>query len=184
MSNFVISTRYANALMDISEENKSFERVVQDMNLISNTLENSKELRNVLISPIIAPEKKTNILLEVFGTLIGDDVRNFLKFLVDKGRENVLYEIAKRFLNLSDEKIGRVKVDITSAVDLDESQKSKIKNKLEEMINKKVIPNYKIDNSIIGGFKARFNDTVIDATVQHQLELLKKKLFEQDYLSN
>ncbi len=184
MSNFVISTRYANALMDISEENKSFERVVQDMNLISNTLENSKELRNVLISPIIALEKKTNILLEVFGTLIGDDVRNFLKFLVDKGRENVLYEIAKRFLNLSDEKIGRVKVDITSAVDLDESQKSKIKNKLEEMINKKVIPNYKIDNSIIGGFKARFNDTVIDATVQHQLELLKKKLFEQDYLSN
>jgi F-type H+-transporting ATPase subunit delta len=184
MSNFVISTRYANALMDISEENNSFEQVVQDITFISNTLESSKELRNVLVSPIISSEKKSDILMELFSSSVSDEVLNFLKFLVLKCRENILFEITKRFLSLSDEKIGRVKVDITSAVDLDESQKSKIKNKLEEMINKKVIPNYKIDNSIIGGFKARFNDTVIDATVQHQLELLKKKLFEQDYLNN
>lgn len=184
MSNFVISTRYANALMDISEENQSFERVVQDVELLHDTLKNSKELRNVLLSPIIDSKKKSEILIAVFGSMISGDVNKFLKFLIEKGRENILYDITRRFLSLSDEKTGRVKVSITSAIDLDESQKERIKVKLEKMIDKKVIPSYNIDASIIGGFKARLNDTVIDATVQHQLELLKKKLFEQDYLSN
>ncbi|MCB9247222.1 MAG: F0F1 ATP synthase subunit delta [Ignavibacteriales bacterium] len=47
-----------------------------------------------------------------------------------------------------------------------------------------MIAQFEIDNSIIGGFKARFTDTVIDASIQHQLELLKKKLFEESYLNN
>jgi F0F1-type ATP synthase delta subunit len=41
-----------------------------------------------------------------------------------------------------------------------------------------------VNSNIIGGFKARFNDTVIDASIEHQLSLLKKKLFEEDYLRN
>jgi len=33
---------------------------------------------------------------------------------------------------------------------------------------------YAIDNSIIGGFVVKFDDTIIDASVKHQLELLRK----------
>ena len=52
------------------------------------------------------------------------------------------------------------------------------------MLNKNIIAEYEIDNSIIGGFKAKFNDSIIDASIQHQLELLKKRLLKQSYLSN
>jgi F-type H+-transporting ATPase subunit delta len=184
MSEFVISTRYANALMSISEDNNSFEKVLEDVVLVKNTLECSKELRNILKSPIISNSKKAEILKELFGEVTGTDAANFLEFLASKGRENLLLDICKRFLAISDVKLNQVKVSISSAIELSPEQKNDINAKLESIINKKVIPSYNIDNSIIGGFKARYRDTVIDASVKHQLEILKKKLFEDNYLKN
>ncbi len=184
MSEFVISTRYANALMESSIEKNSFEKVMQDIELVFATLEASKELRSVLANPVISTVKKSAVLKEVFAGKISEDVSNFLELIVTKGRENILFEICNRFLQLCDEKLNRIKVEVTSAVELTSEQKENIVKKLEEITNKKVVATYTLDNSIIGGFKARFKDTVIDASVHHQLELLKKKLFEENYLSN
>lgn len=184
MSEFVISTRYANALMELSEEKGTFEKSVADISLIKNTLDSSKELRHFLISPVIASDKKSAALEEIFNSHVGTDVNKFLSFLVEKGRENFLLDICERFISLSNEKLNQVNVNITSAIELSNAQKDDIKANLEVMINKKIVAEYVVDGKIIGGFKARFNDTVIDASVQHQLELLKKKLFEEDYLKN
>ena len=184
MSEFVISTRYANALMESSIEKDSFKQSMQDMELVYNTLDKSKELRNILGNPIISSEKKASILEEIFTGKVSDDIKNFLNLIVNKGRENILFEISNRFLQLCDEKLNRIKVEITSAIELSNDQKESITKKLEEITKKQIIASYNLDNSILGGFKARFNDTVVDASVQHQLELLKKKLFEEDYLSN
>lgn len=184
MSEFVISTRYAKALITISEEKKSFEKVVEDISLIYNTLESSKELRVFLNNPIITSNKKADVLIEMFKSYAGDDVINFINFLVKKGRENLLFDMCKRFLTLSNEKLNQVEVEITSASDLTSSQQKEITEKLESLINKKVLANFSIDEKIIGGFKARYSDTVIDASIQHQLKVLKKKLFEEDYLKN
>ena len=91
MSEFAISTRYAKALMGIAESSSSFEVVVNDVNLINNTLVNSRELRNLLVNPIINSDKKLKILYELFSSEISDDVKKFIKLIVDKGREKLLY---------------------------------------------------------------------------------------------
>lgn len=184
MSEFLVSTRYANALLSISEDKNTFENVLNDVSLVKNTLSSSRELRNFLVSPIIDTSKKSNVLNEIFKSKIGEDVQKFLQFLIDKGRENILLDICERFLSLSNDKLNQVDVEITSAINLNDSQKENIKLKLEQMIGKTIISNYEIDPTIIGGFKARIKDTIVDASIQHQLELLKKKLFEKDFLKN
>ncbi len=184
MSEFVISTRYANALLSISQEKNTFEEVNENISFIKNTLAGSKELRNLLSNPIINSNVKAKILKEIFATNIGLEVNNFLQFIVKKGRENILFDICQRFESLSNEKLNRVKVSISSAIELNSTQKEEIETKLAAIIKKKVIPNYNLDAGIIGGFKARYNDTVVDASIQHQLELLKKVLFQEDYLKN
>lgn len=184
MSEFVISTRYANALLAISEEKNSFQEVIADISLVKNTLEGSKDLKIVLSNPIINSKTKASILKEVFNLKVGEVVGNFLQFVVDKGRENILFDICNRFGELINEKLNQVNIAITSAIELSELQKKEIEEKLTKIINKNLITDYKINNKIIGGFKAKYNDTVIDASIEHQLELLKKVLFQEDYLKN
>jgi F-type H+-transporting ATPase subunit delta len=184
MSDFVIATRYANSLMMISEEKDTLNITIEEVSLIKNTMEASRELRVFLDNPVIHSEMKGRVLKELFDTRVSSDLTNFLQFLVKKGRENLLLEISKRFLFLSNQKLNRVDVDIVSAIELDDKQKEEIKIKLEKMVNKTITPSFKVDTSIIGGFKARFSDTVVDASVKHQLELLRKKLFQEEYLRN
>lgn len=184
MSEFVISTRYANALLAISEEKNTFQEVISDILLVKNTLEGSKELKVLLGNPIVNSKTKAAILKEIFNSKVGSVVINFLQFIVDKSRENLLYDICNRFIALSDEKLNQVKVEITSAFELSDIQKNEIVEKLKNIVNKNVLASYSINNNIIGGFKAKYNDTVIDASIVHQLELLKKVLFQEDYLKN
>ena len=90
MSEFVISTRYANAFMGIAEKNNLFPQIIAEVKFISKTLSNSKELRNLLVNPTINSQKKITILNEIFNSHISKELSDFLKFLVVKKRENLL----------------------------------------------------------------------------------------------
>jgi F0F1-type ATP synthase delta subunit len=43
---------------------------------------------------------------------------------------------------------------------------------------------FALDKNITGGVLVRIGDTVIDATIKHQLELLRKRFVEGGPLSN
>jgi len=51
-----------------------------------------------------------------------------------------------------------------------------MQQQLKELSNKEVIPNFTTDESLIGGFTVKINDTVIDASVKQQLKKLRKSL--------
>ena len=57
-----------------------------------------------------------------------------------------------------------------------------MKDKFETILNKKVIINISVDKNIVGGFIAQVGDTVYDASVIHQLDLLRKE-FKQGGLA-
>jgi len=50
-----------------------------------------------------------------------------------------------------------------------------LQSRLEKILNKKVRLNFKIDLDLVGGFIAKVGDTLYDASIKHQLELLKKQ---------
>ena len=101
-----------------------------------------------------------------------------MDFVIDKNREEILFDIYIEFLNLRDIKEGILRAGVKSAVELTDQLKEKIEQKLAARTNKNVKADYKIDKSIIGGIVIQVNDTVIDSSVQHQLELLRKKFAE------
>ena len=178
MSEFSVSTRYATALMELAENKNIFEEISGDISLIFNTLYKSPELKVILANPIIKEDKKRAILEEIFKSKISNDMLIFLKFIIEKKRENLLPAITKRYLVLRDIKLGIIDVKIKSIYDFSEEQIMDLKNKLENYTKKKVRMSFSHDDNIIGGFIVRFDDTVIDASIKHQLNLLKKKLIE------
>ena len=184
MAESKVSLRYANSLMDISMENKSVEKVAKDMELVLSAIHSSGDLQRLLEDPVIRSEKKQSILKEIFEKKISEESMNFLKFIVEKHREEFLGNIIEKFLELRDEQLKIINVDVKTAFEFSEDQKVKLKDRLEKIFDKKARLNFSIDKEIIGGFVAKVNDTIFNASTKHQLEQLKKEFFKSSIQLN
>ncbi len=178
MAELKVSIRYANSLLDLISEKNNLEQVAKDMELVQSAITSSSQLKNLLESPVIKLEMKKNILGEIFGGKITEESMNFIKFVVEKNRENLLPGIITKFLEFKDEKLGQINVDVKTSFDFTDEQKEKLKSVLENILNKKTNLNFKVDKTIVGGFVATVGDTVYDASVKHQLELLRKEFLQ------
>jgi len=167
--------RYATALLDSAEELNNVDAILKDMNLIHNTLDGSRELVAFLRSPVIKFDEKMEALDKIFGNRIHEMTGRFLQLLARKGRINLLDQITEAFNQQYNVYAGIVKVDVFSAVDLNEAQSRQLHKALEEKTGKKVDMNVSLDESLKGGIAVRIEDTVIDGTIKHQLEELEQK---------
>jgi len=175
MADFRILHRYATSLLETSLEKNNLDVVTTDIQLLVETLEQSKELKRMLHSPVVRTELKLNILKDIFSKNISKDSMDFIEFIILKKRESLLSSIGKRFLELRDEHLGIANVFVTSATEFSNEQKDVLQGRLEKILDKKVQLNFKTDLSLVGGFIAKVNDTLYDASIRHQLELLKKQ---------
>ena len=178
MADYKVSMRYATSLLDLAVEKSMIDIISGDVELILSAMEQSRELAKALKNPVIKPETKISILDEIFKSKVNAETLHFVRFLVKKGRENLLLEIAQKFLKLRDERAGVVSVNVRTAFELTDSQTNELKNKIEKMLSKKARLNIKIDPDVVGGSVAQVNDTVYDASVKHQLETLKQQLLK------
>lgn len=180
MSVFSITNRYASALLKQAESTNRFDVVSDDLQLVHDTLESSKELRAALKSPVINEEKKKSIFNALFGTKINKESANFLNFVVKKNREDILFEITKRYLELRDEKMNIVPAKVTTAFELSNNEKELLTKSLEIYSKKNVRISFDVDSALIGGFIVELKDKMLDASVIQQLSLLRKRLAKSD----
>lgn len=184
MSEINIATRYATALLELARENNTVEEISRDFHLVFDTMKASRDLRLMLVNPVIKSSAKLSVLSEVFGSRISRSSLDFLNFIVGKSREELLYIIVQRFLEMLDDYSEIVAAEVSSAVELTDQQKEKIRAKLQEFTGKSVRLSYKTDTSLLGGFVIRIKDTVLDASLKHQLEKLKSELLNAELSLN
>jgi F-type H+-transporting ATPase subunit delta len=184
MANFKVSHRYATSLIETAIEKNKLDKISSDMILLLDALNDSRELKLTLENPVIRPELKEKILKEIFSSKFDSDSLNFLSFVIEKRRENLLDSIADRFLELRDEHLGITGVLVTTAFKVEEDQIEKLQKRLEEILGKKVRLSLLLDDSLVGGFIAKAGDTMYNASVKHQLELLKKQFLNSGFSLN
>jgi F-type H+-transporting ATPase subunit delta len=182
MASFKIANRYATSLFENSLEKNNLETVYDDIILFTKTFDESSELRRAVESPVIRTELKLSLIDEIFSDKLSKDTLNFIHFVIDKKREELFYEIAKRFVDMRNEHLGIVEMEVKTAFEFTKEQISNLKDKFETILNKKVVMNVTVDRTIVGGFIAQVGDTVYDASVIHQLDLLRKE-FKQGGLA-
>ncbi len=184
MAHYRISRRYARALLTLADEQGLLSEVNADLEMIAGTIRKSRELELFLASPIIHKDKKQQSLQAIFGKRVKPLTLNFLRLLAAKGRERILASIIEQYRRLLDEKLGIVRVEIASTVKLEQKQEKKLIAKLEAVTSKKVEAQFSLDKNLRGGFIARIGDTVIDASVRRQLELLMRRFVGDGSITN
>jgi len=184
MSDFRVSHRYANSFLETVIEKNILEKVSADVQLIVNVLDQNRRLQVMLENPVIRPELKLSVLKEIFEKIISKDTVDFIEFIVSKKRESLLASIGHRFLELRDEHLGIANVAVTSATEFTDDQRKVLQSRLENILKKKVRLNFKIDLNLVGGFIAKVGDTLYDASIKHQLDLLRKQFLTGEYSLN
>ncbi|MCE1166314.1 MAG: ATP synthase F1 subunit delta [Bacteroidetes bacterium] len=168
--------RYSSALYEASVESKSVKKIAADCAGLIDLIKQSSELQLLFRSPVIDRLKKEKILTALFKGRINGLTLNLLILLVKNGREINTSDVLEGYLNMLDEEEGIIKPVFTSAVELTDKEKTKIKKDLDEMSGKEAQPVYEVDPGIIGGFTIRMKDSIIDGSVKRQLELMKQSL--------
>jgi F-type H+-transporting ATPase subunit delta len=169
---------YANSLYDLAVEKDAVAGVTDEMNEVVKLIEANAELKQVLDSPIIKPSAKLIIIRESIQSFAGAVLMQFIDYIGKKNRIDGLWEIGKAYEQILDERVGIIRVKITSAIELTKEQLAEIQQQLEGTYAKKILFDTKIDPAVIGGFVLQVEDTVIDASLKNKLERLKKKFLK------
>ena len=177
----LIAKRWAKALLELVQEDEgvSKDEVLSDLKQIVEVIDSSPELSDVINNPAISTEEKQIVLCKLFQNSVLPVVYNFLIALNLKKRVSIIPQIAEEFSKELDDINNIAHVSITSAIELDDNRKEDIKNKISQKINKNVVPDWKVDNSIIGGLIFDIDELIIDNSVRHKLQDLSKNIIKE-----
>lgn len=179
-----ISRRYSIALYDEAKSIGELDKITGDVELVIDAIESNRQLELFFGSPIIDQVKKTAITKEIFEGKVSKLMLNFMLLLIERQRDGHIVEILKDYQNLKNEKDGIVTVDITSAIELTDEEKKHLKDKIDSYTKLNSKPTFKVEPGLIGGFKVKIRDVILDASIRHQLEILRKRFKEGDIALN
>src|SRR3972149_6195117 len=160
-----IAYRYAKSLLAMALEQGVGENTYIDMKNVSEICSQSKGLSLLLKSPIVKPDKKTDILREIFSNRLGKLSLSFIDIIIQKRRESYLEAIAREFQYQYKSHKNILTAIVTSAVGLDDKIRSEIMRIVRESSNAEVELVEKEDKELIGGFILRVGDKQVDASI-------------------
>jgi len=165
-----VAEPYAEALLDLAKSNDSLKETTNDMNIVSQFLANSSDLKKFLGNPLITRDAKKNVVKDILGEQVSASTLKFLLLLVDRNRIEVLESIAQKFLELSYKQESIEIAKITSSIQLSAEQQKEIAEKLKLITGAKQIKlALKIDPQLIGGFTIEIGSKLIDTSIRGQL---------------
>lgn len=170
-----VALRYAKAMLQLAEEAKESYTVFEDMQVVRDTIEGSKELRSMLHSPIVKPVDKKEALLSIFSSQ-SDKIKELIKVLVTNQRTESLGDVAASYVHLYNEAQGVKVAKVTTAVPLTSDLEAQVLSKVKEITDGSSVSIENIvDPEIIGGFILRVGDLQYNASIANQFGNLKRE---------
>lgn len=168
---------YASALMSSARSHDLTEQFGENVRSLLNLLQSSEQLRDFFANPFVKAEDKKAVLGQIVGESIHPYMRNFLMLLVDRRRILLLEPICQQYLALLRELNQTVLAEVTSAVELTETQQQAVREKVMAMTNAHQVElDSKLDPELIGGVIIKVGSQVIDASLRGQLRRLSLRL--------
>jgi F-type H+-transporting ATPase subunit delta len=170
---------YAEALFGAARERDELEGVLSDLGEFVDALQDSEELRLFFYGGQI-PERQKRRALDGLTEGMKISSTNFLKVLVDNGREDILEEVLVRYEQLVKEHLGKIEVEVTTAVELSEDQHDRLKERLRDVLEgREIILEANVDPNLVGGAVFRYGGRMMDGSIRGRLESLREGMLER-----
>ena len=169
-----IARPYAEAAFEIADKTTALDAWSQGFATLAQSLE-SEELQNVLGNPLVTDAQMVEMLLGIVQQSSGQppaEMKNFLAALAENDRLVALPAVADQFETLKNERQGAVDALIETAFPFQNTELQSLVSDLERRFKRKVRPEVKVDQDLIGGARITVGDQVIDGSVRGKLAAL------------
>jgi len=171
-----VAKRYAQALLQIAQNNNVMDRYEKEINDCLASVNADEHLKHIWFSERIMTGDKKKIIRQLFVGKVSDIIVNFLMVLIDKNREAFLPDIFSEYKKLADVSKNIIDAEVRSAAGLTDKDFNELVVKLSAMSGKNVRLRVVVDPGLIGGLVVKMGDKVIDGSVVKRLSIMKKNL--------
>lgn len=172
----IVARRYGEALFAVALEKNLVEEIKKDVEELLSILRQDEDMLHFLDHPKINVEEKQNTLEKIFKGNIQKDLLGLLILVLKKARQDHIVAILEYYLEEYKRYKKLVTAWISSAVELSDEQKSKLKATLEDKLKDNIDMIFEVDPELIGGLIVRVGDNVIDNSIKGKLNGLTKSL--------
>ncbi len=170
-----VAKPYAKTLVESAAEQGRLDEIAGDIEVLKSALGN-RDLEMLFKSPIVNTGKKKKIINEIFSDKLSDLSMKFLDVILRKKREPLILDIIEASESYIMERKGITKVIVTTAGEVSEDTIKEIKEKVKATgeTRAQLEVEHRIDSSLLGGFTVEFDSKIINASVAHKLQELRR----------
>ncbi|MCL2372210.1 MAG: ATP synthase F1 subunit delta [Defluviitaleaceae bacterium] len=170
-----LSIRYANALFEISGENRAYDEYLTQATNIIQLLQNPEAML-LLNHPRIKKKEKFAFIQKSFGE---DNVlMGFVSLVITKNREAFLLPALQRLVDMIKRHQNKLTAKVTSAQPLTAAQGQLIIKNLSVKLGKQIEMTTEVDPSLIAGLTIQVDDYFADYSVKNMLHDMKMQMNE------
>lgn len=171
-----IGSRYARALYDFAAGNGREETVYHEVRQAVARWRTDRRLRELIASPIRSTTVKTGLLVSLAEGGASEEFARFAALVVRHRRERWFGFMLHSYISLYRREKGISEAVMTSAVPFDAALGERIRRQIEEREGCEVEMRTEVDESLVGGFRFRMDDILLDASVATQIARLREEL--------
>ena len=176
-----VARRYADALHALAKDGNLRQKVLHQLEATAKAWQDSSEFRILMTNPRVSLDRKRQILSELAKSLEFEDcLVNLFNLMLDKGRIQMIPDLAEEFRQLDDEASGRVRASCKSAHPLKEVQLEALRAKLIKITGAEdIIIDLEVDPSLLAGFSVSIDGKILDGSLKGRLERLGRSLAQK-----
>ena len=174
-----LAGRYAVALFELAEEEKSLDLVAEELGGLASLLNESEDLQQITTSPIISSANQSAAMAALVKAAgFSKTVENFIGVVTNNRRLDQLGNIINEFNRMLSHHRGEVNASVVTAYKLDKKQLDALGKKLKSMVGSDVNVETEVDETLLGGMVVRVGSRMIDSSLKTKLANLEATMKE------
>ena len=166
---------YAKAVFELAREQGALREWGEALDRLAAAVQ-SPEMQNVIGHPAVAKSDIAGVLSSLIQAQVNDRGSALVGLLVENGRLKAAPFIAEQFESLRAAAESRVDVEIATAAEVPPREQEQLADAVSKRLNRDVVVDWSVDDSLIAGAVIRAGDLVIDGSAKGELEKLKTAL--------
>lgn len=172
-----IAQVYAESLLAVATKQGQAAEIGAELEaLVRDVLDPNPQIAAFVGFPAISRRRRGPILEAALKGNTSPLLERFIEVLNQNNRLNFFRSVVVAYRDLLDQRAGRVRVTVRSAVPLSDAQQADLRKTLADSLRKEPVLVLRTDPELLGGMVVQVGDKVYDSSVRTRLETLRTLL--------